>query len=107
MPGGELVLTLKNRRIIIPAQDELGDTYFEGKKIKMQEALDNVYLYLQEEFEDQRYIWDLKVIKKWGKSEASEKQKEIIKYRCRNIDVSNLTKGQASLILNRLFYKPA
>ena len=107
MPNGDFVCTLKNFKLIIPAQDELGETVLYGKKIKMQEAFDLAYKYLCENFEDQKYIWDVKQIKRWGRSEASEKQKTIIKRICKDLDVSELTKSQASQILNRLFYKGA
>lgn len=107
MPNGDFVCTLKNFKLIIPAQDELGETILYGKRMKMQEAFDLAYKYLCENFEDQKYIWDVKQIKKWGRSEASEKQKTIIKRICKDLDVSELTKSQASQILNRLFYKGA
>jgi len=107
MPNGDFVCTLKNFKLIIPAQDELGETVLYGKKIKMQEAFDLAYKYLCENFEEQKYIWDVKQIKRWGRSEASEKQKTIIKRICKDLDVSELTKSQASQILNRLFYKGA
>lgn len=73
----------------------------------MQEALDEAYIYLLENYLEQRYIWDIKQIKKWGKTEASDKQKDLIKRMYKNLDVSELTKSEASLILNRLFYKKA
>lgn len=105
MPNGDLVLTLKNKRLIIPAQDELGETVLYNKKIKMQEALDLVFKYLNEKHADQKYIWDTKQIKKWGKAEASEKQKILIKRMCKDFDISELTKSEASQILNRILYK--
>ena len=107
MPNGELVLTIKGKRLIIPAQDELGEVILRGKKYKMQEALDEAYTYLVENYSDQRYLWDVKQIKKWGKNEASEKQKKLITRIYKNLDVSELTKSEASLILNRLMYKGA
>ena len=107
MPNGDFVCTLKNFRLIIPAQDELGETTLCGKKMKMQEAFDLAYTYLCENCVEQKYIWDVKQIKKWGKSEASEKQKTIIKRMCKDLDVSELTKSEASQILNRLLYKGA
>lgn len=73
----------------------------------MQEALDEAYIYLLENYSEQRYIWDVKQIKKWGKTEASDKQKDLIKRMYKSLDVSELTKSEASLILNRLFYKKA
>lgn len=107
MPNGELVLTIKGKRLIIPAQDELGEVTLQGKKYKMQEALDEAYTYLVDNYSDQRYLWDVKQIKKWGKNEASEKQKNLITRIYKNLDVSELTKSEASLILNRLMYKGA
>ena len=71
----------------------------------MQEALDEAYKYLIENYSDQKYLWDLSVVKKWGKSEASDKQKLLISRKLRNYDVTELTKQQASLILSRLLYK--
>lgn len=107
MPNGDLVCTLKRFRLIIPAQDELGETMLYGKKMKMQEALDLAYKYLCENYPEQKYIWDVKQIKKWGKNEASEKQKNMIEKIYKNFDTSELTKSEASQILNRLFYKGA
>ena len=107
MPNGDLVCTLKDYRLIIPAQDELGETNLYGKKMKMQEALDLAYMYLLEKHSNEKYIWDTRQIKKWGKAEATDKQKNIIKRMCKDFDTSELTKSQASQILNRLFYKGA
>lgn len=107
MPNGDFVCTLKKYRLIIPAQDELGETVLYGKKMKMQEAFDLAFKYLNENYADQRYIWDVRQIKKWGNSEASDKQKTIIKRIYKDLDISELTKSQASQILNRLCYKGA
>lgn len=107
MPNGDLVCTLKNFRLIIPAQNELGETTLYGKKMKMQEALDLGYKYLSEKYPEEKYLWDIRQIQKWGKAEATEKQKILVKRFCRDFDISELTKSQASQILNRLFYKGA
>ena len=107
MPNGDLVLNLKRKRLIILAQDELGNTTLQGKSYKMQEALDEAYKYLIENYSDQKYLWDLSVVKKWGKSEASEKQKNLINRKLKDYDTSELTKQEASLILSRLLYKGA
>lgn len=107
MPNGDLVLNLKNKKLIIPAQDELGNTHLKNKQYKMQEVLDEAYVYLLENYSDQKYLWDLSVVKKWGKAQASDKQKGIINKLLRNFDTSELTKQEASLILSRLFYKGA
>lgn len=107
MSNGDLVCTLKRIRLIIPAQDELGETILYGKKLKMQEALDLAYKYLCKNYPEEKYLWDKRQIKKWGNVEATEKQKNIVKRFCKNFDTSELTKSEASLILNRLFYKGA
>lgn len=107
MPNGDLVLGLKGRKIVIPAQDELGNTKLGNKTLKMQEALDCVYKYLCEQCAEQRYIWDTKAVTKWGNSEASDKQKNMIKRFLKDFDTTELTKNEASQILSRLFYKGA
>lgn len=107
MPNGDMVLQLKNRRLIIPCSNELGETTLNNKKIKLQEAFDSAYEYLLENYMDQKYLWDVAVVKKWGKSQATEKQKMMINRMYRNFDTAELTKSEASQILNRLFYKGA
>jgi len=104
MPNGDLVLNLKKSKIVLKAQDELGQTLLDGEKIKMQEALDRVYRRLTTEYEEQKYIWDLKLVKKWGQAPASDKQKAQVQRFIKNVDISELTKLQASQILNRVFY---
>lgn len=103
MPNGDFILNLKNKKIKIPAQNELGETIILDKTVKMQEAFDIVYEYLLDNYEEQKYIWDLSIVKKWGKSEASEKQKLQIKKYLKNFNTDDLTKLQASQILNRVF----
>ena len=107
VPNGDLVCTLKTFRLIIPAQDELGETTLYGKKMKMQEALDLAYQYLVEKYPQEKYLWYINQIKKWGRYEATEKQKTLVKRFCKGFDTSELTKSEASQILNRLFYKGA
>lgn len=105
MPDGSLVCGLRDRNAIkIPAPDSLGMVPLkDGGFMPMQEALDLAYSRLQAVYADDAYIWDLRLAKKWGKAPASEKQKQIIAKRCKGFDCTNLTKGQASQILNRLF----
>lgn len=102
MPNGDFVLNLKGRKIRIPAQNELGETILD-RPMKMQEAFDTVYQYLCENYEDQKYLWDLSIVKKWGKAPATEKQKEQVRRFFKNYDTTELTKLEASQILNRMF----
>lgn len=107
MSNGDMVLQLKNRRLIIPCPNELGETILNNEKVKLQEAFDSAYEYLLENYMDQKYLWDVAVVKKWGKSQATEKQKVMINRMYKNFDTTELTKSEASQILNRLFYKGA
>lgn len=105
MPNGDMVVSIPKKKIRIPAQDELGKTTVGGQKMSMQRALDKVFLYLQEEYPQYEYIWNVENMKKWGKYPASEKQIESIKRFMKDFDTENLNKMQATQILNRLFYR--
>lgn len=102
MPNGDFVLNLKGKKLRIPAQNELGETILD-RPMKMQEAFDIAYEFLLENYADQKYLWDLSIVKKWGKSEATEKQKAQVRRFFKDYDVNNLTKLEASQILNRMF----
>ena len=103
MPDGSLVCCLPDRQCLsIPCPDELGRVEYFGQHIPMQAALDKAYQQLQEGFPDSRQIWDLDIVNRWGRAPATEKQLAVIRRRCKGFDVSGLTKGQASMILNRL-----
>lgn len=105
MPNGNMVVSLPRRKIVIPAQDELGKTTIGGKKMSMQKAFDEVYTFLKENCPDQEYIWNVEMMKKWGKVPASEKQITMINRFMKDFNTKNLTKMQATQILNRLFYR--
>ena len=108
-PNGDMVCSLLNReRLIIPCQNELGMTVFNGKVQDMQSAFDEAYQILTECYSNQRYVWDLNNVKRWGRQPASEKQIQAIKRKGKrilaqsNFELDGLTKLQASQILNRL-----
>lgn len=104
MPSGDLVCQLRKNKIVIPAQDELGMVpQKDGTKITMQKALDMAFIHLSQNFADQKYIWDLRLAKIWGKEPASDKQIKQIQRRLKRFDCNELTKLQASQILNRLY----
>ena len=105
MPNGNMVVSIPKKKIVIPAQDELGKTTWNGKKVSMQKAFDEAYLYLKENYSEQEYIWNIEMIKKWGRVPASEKQIVSIKRFMKDFDTENLNKMQATQILNRLFYR--
>ena len=99
MPDGSLTLSLPERIITIPCPDPLGNV----KGMTMQEAIDKVYNHLLKKHSDSRAIWDTNVIKRWGSDPATDKQKNIISARFQDFDCTDLTKFQASQILNRIF----
>lgn len=105
MPTGDMVCSLPGgKRLTIPCPDELGRTRIGGKLVSMQEAFDRAYICLTEHYDDTRYIWDLNQVKRWGKSPASDKQINLIRKMAKRykFDPMNLTKGEASQVLNRL-----
>ena len=107
MPNGDLTLSIPDRKIRIPAPDELGNTIgSDGKEYPMQDAIDMTYTVLCDRYENSRAIWDLNIIKKWGNAPATEAQVKLIKRRCKkdieDIDFDKLTKMQASMIINRI-----
>ena len=108
MPDGSLVCRLRGREYIsIPCPDTLGMVMFEnGKRMKMQEALDSAYRHLVHDYQDCKYLLDLGAVRRWGQGPATQKQLEIIHRRCKGFDATGLTKGAASQILNRLFSEP-
>ena len=108
MPDGSLVCSLANKqRMTIPCPDALGMVNLpNGSRCGMQEALDRAYLTLIRDHKNDRMLWDLQAVRKWGKSPATAKQLEIIKKRCKGFDIANLSKGDASQILNRLLNEP-
>lgn len=107
MPDGALVVSLKDRQTLtIPCPDALGMVETPAGRVPMQKALDQAYQVLLDRYGDSRYLWDLDTVRRWGKAPATQKQLEIIQKRCRGFDVTGLTKGEASQIMNRLFNGP-
>lgn len=105
LPTGELIVSLLGgERITIPAPDALGQvTCKDGRKMPMQQAIDRVYAFLINRRPDQRYLWDLREVKKWGQAPATESQLKYVRRVLKDKTPDNLTKGEAGQFLNRLF----
>lgn len=74
-----------------------------GRKVKTQRVLDEVYSALRDNYGDVRQLWDLSSVKKWGAYQATERQMEMVR---RFVpDSPNLTKLEANQILTRCFYQ--
>lgn len=104
MPDGRMVVSLpNNKRFTIPAPDKLGMVTLGNEKVPYQSALDRVYKALCDGYGDARRIWDLDQAKGWGKKPATDAQIKQIGRRYPDFDTSELTRLQASQILNRMF----
>jgi len=102
LPDQTMICSLPEGRFIkIPPVDELGMVQISGNKIPMQKALDQALIYLNKFHEKDGPLWDLQAVKRWGSGPASDKQMQLIKRRLKDFD-KDLTKGEASMILNRL-----
>jgi hypothetical protein len=89
--------------VVIGCPDELGRAVYNGRLMPMQNAIDLAYVELRSTYPHFQYIWDLNTAKRWGKKPASDKQVSLINRRCKGFKADNLTKLEASMILNRLF----
>ena len=105
MPDGSLVCSLEDRKkIVIPCPDALGMVNMpDGRRIGMQDALDQAFVDLSTNYSSCRALWDMEMVRRWGKVPATPKQLSIINRKCKGFDTTGLTKGDASQILNRLF----
>ena len=102
LPDQTMICSLPNNRFLkIPPADELGMVKINGTKLSMQKALDQAFFYLNKFHEKDGAIWNLNAVKRWGSGPASEAQMRIIRNRLKTLD-KELTKGEASMILNRL-----
>jgi len=96
-----------SQSLVIPCPDALGKVKLrDGSVIGMQEAIDRVYARLIRDHLECRHLWDLEMVRRWGRAPATEKQLEIIQRRCKGFDTSGLSKGDASQIINRLLNGP-
>lgn len=102
--NGNLVVNLPIGKIEIPAEDELGRTVIDGKTMNMQDALFTVFRTLLLNYRQYEYIWNKEKVAKWGSQKPSQSQIDNINKYCPKYDTSRINKGEASQILNRLFY---
>ena len=102
LPDGSLLLS--EPRILLPAEDSLGRTYFNGRDEPTQRVLDYIYHDLENNHGDKRILWDAELAQaKWGSAYATDKQKALIARKLPEYDTKELTKFEAAQILTRLF----
>lgn len=99
MPDGSLTLSLPDKVFRISCPDSLGNVSGEP----MQNMIDRLYYHLLKNYTNSRAIWDRDFVRRWGSQPATDKQKNIISKRFSDFDCTDLTKLQASQILNRIF----
>jgi late competence protein required for DNA uptake (superfamily II DNA/RNA helicase) len=107
MSNGDLVLNLNLKSKVLKFKilkpDELGYTMFQGEKQKLQKILDRIFTYLNKNHINERPLWNVSSLKRWGNVPASKKQLELINKLKGNYKVpSRIKKGEASIVLNRL-----
>ncbi len=111
MPDGSLRMSLPDKvSYTIPCPDELGFvTLKDGTECELQEAIDLLYERLKKHHADSELIWNLDKARLWSDKPATENQIELIrkrlkklKFDCSELDIDNLTRFQASQILNRV-----
>lgn len=99
MPNGDLTLKLPNVKLLrIKCPNELDESN-DGRDV--QDLFDSAFEWLEKNHEDKRYLWDLRIMKRWGNKLATDKQIETIKRFIPN--PGTLTKLEANQILNRIF----
>lgn len=110
MPDGSMLCSLtkdpktgRKRRLYLPPPDSLGRVQLGVELVDTQTALDRAYRTLTERYGDCAYLWDLAQVKKWGRKPATEKQLAQVQRMFPDFDTSELTKMEASQILNRMF----
>ena len=68
----------------------------------LQACIDHAWQLLHDHAQDQRPLWSRDSFQRWGRQPASDKQRSLVSKFC-DINLSNLTKGEANLILRRKF----
>lgn len=91
--GSVSVSTGAGNEIILPPEDELGNTYFRGSYMKMQDALDIIYATLSAEYADQAHVW----------SAPTPKQLQFLRWKGVPIP-QNLTKKEAQRLIAKALH---
>jgi len=100
-PDGSMYLS--KPKFLLPPEDKLGRTLWNGERVPTQRVLDDIYRCLNERYDDCRALWDLSLVKRWGAYSATDKQRALITQRLPGFDTSRLTKMEANQILTRVF----
>ena len=119
MGNRDLICSLGESQLLrLTAEDALGNTkiiitqkdvvLFTKEDMQMQDALDYVHDMLLANYQRHQSLWDRASVEKWGNSPASEKQIALIRkiyrsaeLRSMKVKMNELTKYQASILINR------
>lgn len=120
MPDGRMIVSLPERvKITLPAPDILGNVdatqikglardYHEwglkeyGNTWEYQRALNAVRAYLERNYNDFAVIWDLKRTRSWANKPATIAQMKVINRRLKEEAPQDLTRFEASQVINRI-----
>lgn len=83
------------------------------KDVPIQAIFDYAFDYMVEKHNSSRKLWDMEIVRLWGNSPASQSQikyiktlltqkRNIEKYHCEDYDASDLSKYEASIIIDRI-----
>ena len=103
MPDGSMVLSTPQMKLKLPAEDSLGRIMWQGCPEPAQKVFDAVYEELRANHDDTRPLWDLSLMREWGASPATEKQRMLVNRYYPDYDTRGMTKFEADQILTRRF----
>ena len=118
LPNGDMTCSIGEERIFrVTAEDITGNSYAYLKhkdmivrtipSAPMQEILDEVHHLLVCDYQQAIWLWDIPHVMKWAQTPASEAQlsfvrKLIRKNKRSDIDMSNLSKYEASVLIGQM-----
>lgn len=74
-PSKDIIMSAPDNKIYkLPHADKDGNTVWNGRKMPMQTAIDELFTYLNDNFSDKRHLWLKSYVTKWGSGPASDKQ---------------------------------
>ncbi len=119
LPNGDMTCSVGDGQIFkVFAEDMTGNSHavlaYKNKVFQeiqtapMQKILDEIYHMLVCDYQESISLWDLKKVQQWGENPATDSQKNMIRKKMKkrdleNIDMENLTKYEASVLIGQIF----
>ncbi len=119
LPNGDMTCSVGDGQAVkVFAEDMAGNSHavlaYKNKVFQeiqtapMQKILDEIYQILVCDYQESISLWDFKKVQQWGSYPATNSQKNMIcrkmkKCDLKNIDIENLTKYEASVLIGQIF----